>query len=188
VDGTPVSDAAGDKVGDVVEHNEAGSCMILHKGWLSPKDVYAPYSAIHRKTTDGIYLNMTKRQLQDQNWECPPGLAGDMLDTTTDFDTSRSGVVGAGTMAADTTGLTWTDACTSDTTATSDRVMRVPVREEELSATKTPQEAGRVHVNHDLVEEQQTLNVPVTHEEDRVERVPVQGDAVGTPPLASGRF
>jgi stress response protein YsnF len=38
------------------------------------------------------------------------------------------------------------------------------VREEELSASKQPYVAGRVHVNRDVAEEQQNRNVPVTHE------------------------
>jgi stress response protein YsnF len=159
VDGTPVYDAAGDKVGDVVEHNDEGGYMTLQKGWLFPKDVYVPYSAIQRKTTDGINLNMTKDQLQDQNWDNPPGLAGDHRDTNADYDTSRSGVMGVGTMATDTSGLAGTGR--RDTTGTTERDVNVSVREEELTASKVPQEAGRVHVNRDVFEDQQTLNVPV---------------------------
>lgn len=182
VDGTPVYDAAGDKIGDVVEHDDQGGYMTLQKGWLFPKDVYVPYSALQRKTTDGIYLNMTKDELQNQNWENPPGFAGDNRGINTGNtgyaadrlagatgNTSNTGYV-PDTMATDTAGNLRGQT-------TSDRDVRVPVREEELTASKTPYEAGRVHVNRDVVEEQQSLNVPVTHEEIRAERVPVQGDA-----------
>jgi uncharacterized protein (TIGR02271 family) len=53
----------------------------------------------------------------------------------------------------------------------------VPVREEELIARKQQVEEGRVHIHKDVVAEQETINVPVTHEEVRVERVPVEGAA-----------
>ena len=49
----------------------------------------------------------------------------------------------------------------------------VQLREEELQARKQPVEKGRVQVGKDVVEEQQTLEVPVTREEVTVERRPV---------------
>jgi uncharacterized protein (TIGR02271 family) len=53
---------------------------------------------------------------------------------------------------------------------------RVPLAEEELTATKTMHQAGGVHVHKDVVTEQRQINVPVTREEVHVERTPV-----GTP-------
>ena len=49
----------------------------------------------------------------------------------------------------------------------------VQLREEELAARKQTVEAGRVSVNTEIVEEQQTLEVPVTREEVIIERHPV---------------
>ncbi len=177
VDGTPVYDASGDKIGDVVEHNDQGGYMTLQKGWLFPKDVYVPVSAIQRKTTDGIYLSMTKDQLQSQNWENPPGFVGDNRDINESYttDTMASGTTSRGTLASDVRD----QAASRD-----DGDIAVPVREEELTATKTPYEADRVHVNRDVVEEQENVNVPVTHEEVRVDRVPVQGNASDVGPEA----
>ena len=47
------------------------------------------------------------------------------------------------------------------------------LREEELQVRKKPVETGRVHIGKEVVEEQQTMQVPVTHEEVTIERQPV---------------
>jgi uncharacterized protein (TIGR02271 family) len=47
------------------------------------------------------------------------------------------------------------------------------LREEELRARKQPVETGRVRVGKEVIEEQQTLEVPVTREEVTIERHPV---------------
>ncbi len=46
----------------------------------------------------------------------------------------------------------------------------VELREEELSARKTSVETGRVRVGTEVTSSQQTLDVPVTHEEVTIER------------------
>jgi len=50
---------------------------------------------------------------------------------------------------------------------------RIELREEELAARKESVETGRVSVGTEIVEDQQTLEVPVTHDELIVERHPV---------------
>jgi uncharacterized protein (TIGR02271 family) len=57
----------------------------------------------------------------------------------------------------------------------------VELREEELQARKQPVEKGRVQVGKEVVEEQQTLEVPVTREEVTVERRPVGREPSDTP-------
>jgi uncharacterized protein (TIGR02271 family) len=52
---------------------------------------------------------------------------------------------------------------------------RLELREEELRATKRPVEAGEVRVRKDVVAEERTMDVPVTHEEVVVERHPASG-------------
>jgi uncharacterized protein (TIGR02271 family) len=47
------------------------------------------------------------------------------------------------------------------------------LREEELQARKTSVETGRVHLGKEIVEEQRTMEVPVTREEVTIERRPV---------------
>src|ERR687885_959105 len=72
----------------------------------------------------------------------------------------------------------------SSTSETSGRT--VELREEELQARKQPVEKGRVQIGKDVVEEQQTLEVPVTREEVTVERRPV-GRAPSATPIREGR-
>ncbi len=49
----------------------------------------------------------------------------------------------------------------------------IELHEEELEARKKSVETGRVRVGKEVVEEQQTLDIPVTHEEVFIERQPV---------------
>lgn len=60
----------------------------------------------------------------------------------------------------------------SDSRVTDDQ--RLQLREEELQARKESVETGRVRVGKDVVEEQQTLQVPVTREEVTIERHQVE--------------
>jgi len=55
--------------------------------------------------------------------------------------------------------------------------MRVPVREKELNVGKQQADASRAHVHKEVVDAQQTVNVPTTYEELHVARVPVRGGA-----------
>jgi len=48
--------------------------------------------------------------------------------------------------------------------------LRVPVHEEALSATTRPKEIGQVHIEKDVIAEEQTLDVPITEERIRVTR------------------
>ncbi len=57
----------------------------------------------------------------------------------------------------------------------------VQLREEELEARKESVEAGRVQIGKEVVEEQKTLNVPVTREEVTVERRAVSRQPSDTP-------
>ena len=154
VEGTPVFDAGGEKVGTVSEHNVQGGYLVVHKGWLFPKDVYVPLNIIQSNNADGVYLSMYKDDLKNQNWDNPP--IGD------------SDVVG-------TTATTYTQTAQANVADTED--VRVPVMEEELVVGKQEQEIGRVHLHKDVVAEQETITAPVTREQISVERVPVQSDA-----------
>jgi uncharacterized protein (TIGR02271 family) len=61
----------------------------------------------------------------------------------------------------------------------------VQLREEELAARKQQVEAGRVSLGTEVVEEEKTLEVPVTHEEVTVERRPVDRRPSDAPIQAS---
>jgi uncharacterized protein (TIGR02271 family) len=133
----------------------------MHKGILFPQDVYVPLNAIAGTSADGIQLNMTKDEVSRQTWDRPPVRTENVDRQTTGTPReSRSDAMG-----------------TEHSTPTRNGDVAVPVREEELIAKKQQTDAGSVHIHKDVVEEQQTFNVPVTHEEVTVERVPVQGNA-----------
>jgi uncharacterized protein (TIGR02271 family) len=195
VEGTAVFDAAGEKVGTVSDQSTQGSYLVVQKGWLFHKDVYVPLSAIQRNDADGVYLNLYKDDLSDQQYEYPPDTVGGYSDTTTaagGYMGSTAGTAaGAAMDTTTTTGYTSTvgtagtmnTAGTADT-VTTDQDIRVPVMEEELSVGKREEEIGRVHLHKDVVEEQQTVTEPVTREEVHVERVPVQGQYTDVGPDA----
>ncbi len=157
VTGTPVDDANGDKVGDVSSYQDGDGYFVMTKGFFFPKDLYVPLNAITRATTDGVYLNLTKDQINNQNWDNPPsatdtnalygrGTAPDMADQTTRTDQSSQRV-------------------------------DVPVAEEQLTANKQRQQVGDVKVHKDVTERPESIEVPVSHEEVHVKEVPASGQA-----------
>lgn len=170
-EGTPVFDVDGDKVGSVSENATQGEYFIVRKGLIFTHDLYIPLNAVARSDIDGVYLNVGKDQIERQGWDQPPAaatdaMARDSMDTTTDT-------------TAQTRGRRTDDAIPGHPTPLREGDVAVPVREEELSVNKERQEAGRVRLRKDVVEEQQSLNVPVTHEEVHVERVPVDEQHAG---------
>jgi uncharacterized protein (TIGR02271 family) len=60
------------------------------------------------------------------------------------------------------------------------RNQSMKLREEELDVNKQQVQAGEVTVHKDVVEEQKTIDVPVSHEEVYVERRKVDGDRMET--------
>jgi uncharacterized protein (TIGR02271 family) len=114
--------------------------IVVEKGFF-PTDYYIPMNAIANYDGDKVYLNVTKDAALDQGWD--QALAGETARTDVDF--------GA-------------------TAGTEGERLRVPVHEEELTATKRERELGKVRVDKDVVAEERVLNVPVTEERVRVER------------------
>lgn len=172
IEGTTIYDTSGDKVGTLNQYDAQGNYLVAQKGLLFPHDIYIPLSAVERSDADGIYLNLTREDLRDERYKTAPALSATSSMTQTailDQDvappttsTSRSTV---GTPAR------------AETANQND--IEVPVREEELIARKQQGEVGRVHIHKDVVAEPESINVPVTREEVRVERVPVEGAAAG---------
>jgi len=151
-EGTEVVGADGDKVGKVIGVRQR--YFVVEKGFFFPNDYYIPTSAIANYDGDKIYLTVTKDEALNQGWDVQP------LEDT--YATGTTAGYAAGTGAAD---IGMTGAATS-----ADETLRVPVHEEELTATKRPVDRGSVQVSKDVVTEEQTLNVPVTEERVQVER------------------
>lgn len=66
---------------------------------------------------------------------------------------------------------------------TGDQEQALRLREEQLNVNKERVQAGEVRLHKDVVEEQKTVNVPVTHEEVYVERRPVTDGQVDDTPI-----
>jgi uncharacterized protein (TIGR02271 family) len=151
--GADVYGADGEKVGTVAE--VYSGYIVVEKGFFFPTDYYIPMSAVASADSDQVTLNLAKDAALNSGWDAQPT---DLQ--TTSYDTSMS------------SGLTDVDRG-FDARATrveSDEEIRVPVMEEELTATVREREAGAVRIEKDVVTEEQTLDVPVTEERVRVER------------------
>ncbi len=74
-EGTPVYDVHGDQVGTVSKHGLVGNTLILHKGLFFHRDVHIPLSAVHHSSANGIYLNISRDELQHERYAAPPATA-----------------------------------------------------------------------------------------------------------------
>jgi uncharacterized protein (TIGR02271 family) len=151
--GATVYDVTGEKVGSVLEYNGASAYLMVEKGWLFTKDFYVPLDLIERVDADGVYLAVSKADLNDSRYENPPAVSGAAPTLAGSVATT------AGTDVAD---------------------ISIPVREEELVVGTQQTEAGRVHIHKDVVTEQQTVTVPVQKEQITIERVPTSGELTTT--------
>ncbi len=151
--GAEVFGADGDKVGTVAAIYPG--YLVVEKGFFFPTDYYIPMSAVASYDNDQIYLNLAKDAALNSGWDAQPtDLETSSYDTSI---TSGSTDIGSSFDAGSThVGI--------------DEEIRVPVMEEELTATVRAQEAGAVRIEKDVVEEERTLEVPVTEERVRVER------------------
>jgi len=199
--GATVYDANGDKLGKVIDVQ--GQSLVVEKGFFFPTDYIVPTSLVTSATDDEVRLSVTKDQAIDSNQSIDDttDYGTTVTDSTAPLSGARTGdvayadtlatgtgytndVTGSGSYA-DNTGTTGTiggdfDAAGTDSAQTSGDVLRVPVHEEELTATKRAVDAGQVHVTKDVITEDRTLEVPVTEERVRVTRRTVDRDATDT--------
>jgi uncharacterized protein (TIGR02271 family) len=129
--------------------------IVVEKGFFFPTDYYIPMSAVASYDNDQVYLNLAKDAALNSGWDAQPT----DLETAT-YDTA---------MATGTTGMR-EDFGASTARVARDEEIRIPVMEEELTATVREQEAGAVRIEKDVIAEERTLDVPVTEERVRVER------------------
>ncbi len=190
--GWDVYGSDGEKIGDVgdVESNY----VMVTKGFLFTKDIYIPTSAITSIDQDRVYINVAKDQIDGMGWDqAPTGDAGYSTTGTTTADTAAtytdedSTSVQSATTTTDgdyvtqpSQDYTTTERSASAQTSDGDDDIRVQRHEEELQAQTVERQAGEVRVSKDVVEEQQTLEVPVTREQVTVRSVETSG-SVGDP-------
>jgi uncharacterized protein (TIGR02271 family) len=114
--------------------------IVVEKGFFFPTDYYIPTSAIASASNGQVYLSSTKDAALNSGWDVVPDVEATTMTTAT------------------------------TATTTGEEELRIPVMEEELTATVRDQEAGAVRIEKDVVEEERTLDVPVTEERVRIER------------------
>ncbi len=132
VEGMPVFDAGGEKIGHVADQKVEGVSLVVQKGWLFPEDFYVPLSAVERNGAEGVFLSLTKEEIQAQNERTAARAASSSAQSQTTINSEP------------TIATSRVEEQTGD--------LRVPVREEELIVGKRQQEIGRVRLHKDVVE------------------------------------
>jgi len=157
--GDEVVGSDGDKVGTVAEVQP--TYIVVEKGFFFPTDYYIPMSAITSVANGQVVLNVAKDAALHSGWDTVPDAVpmGTTGTETIITDVDRSDI----DQTVDV------DRTTAARVAAEDEI-RIPVMEEELTATVRQQEAGAVRIQKDVVAEERTLEVPVTEERIRVER------------------
>jgi uncharacterized protein (TIGR02271 family) len=153
--GTSVYGSDGEKIGDV--SGVADTYFIIEKGFLFTTDIFVPMSAVASADEDRVTLSMTADEVEDRDWSHEP----------TDDGHDRSAYDAAGAGASGTTSEDVHSGLGTSTDAQDDVLER---REERLMVDKDVEEAGRVSVGKHVVEEQQSVEVPVTREEVTIDR------------------
>src|SRR5919197_977983 len=68
IEGTPVFDVAGERIGTVSEHGVQEGFLVIHHGLLN-WDVYVPLGVIQTNDPSDIYLSITKDVALNQDWQ-----------------------------------------------------------------------------------------------------------------------
>jgi uncharacterized protein (TIGR02271 family) len=194
VEGSDVLGSDGEKFGTVDQVQP--SYLVVRKGWFFPTDYYIPVSAISSATEDQVVLNVTKDTALDQGWETLPetiDTEGYVGDTTYRDNSAITGTTAGLADIGKVTPLAgdYPDDADRDTSVRdvdrtnyvdgpghveTDEAIRVPLAEEELTATRRDVQRGEVRVEKEVVAEEQTLDVPVTEERVNVTRRTVDRD------------
>jgi uncharacterized protein (TIGR02271 family) len=153
--GRDVYGSDGSEIGDVAE--VGSNYIVVEKGFLFPKDIYIPASAITSVSEDRIELNVPKDAIEDQGWDAAPAESAAGTDDA---------AMGDRDYAADASAMEREEG-------TLER------REERLRVDKQPVQTGEVRIGKEVVEEEQSVDVPVTREQVDVSTRPIDRPASG---------
>src|SRR2546423_326743 len=67
MEGTPVLDVAGEKIGTVSEHGVQDGFLVIHRGLLN-REAYIPLEVIQIADPSRVYLSITKDAALNQDW------------------------------------------------------------------------------------------------------------------------
>lgn len=145
------------KIGQVAEVHD--TYLTVTKGFLFQTERYVPATAIRASEQGRVDLAVTKDQIDQMDWDRipEPGMA-------------RRAV---GESAAESEGAMQRPAAPprpEGVARDAEGRQTLKLREEELRARKETVQAGEATLRKDVISEQKTIDVPVTHEEVVVER------------------
>lgn len=147
--GWDVVGSDGDKIGSVAAIQP--HYISVEKGFLFKEDIFIPTTAISSVRGETVYLNVTKDQIENEDWSREPEMTERHHEAARYNEQMR------------------TERTRQGTTADTER-MHIPLSEEQLEVHKRDVQRGSVHVHKDVIEEEQSINVPLREEEVRVER------------------
>jgi uncharacterized protein (TIGR02271 family) len=155
-EGTPVYTQDNERLGKITSLDD--DSFTVEKGIFFPKDFVIRYDDIQDIQDKGIYLNLTKNELSEWKNESYQGWS--------QVDEINRGRLEAQPKAE------YQDRYRDRTTNATDQV-KVPIAEEELQASKTIREAGKLKLRKLVHTELRHFTIPVMREEVRVDRVRV---------------
>jgi uncharacterized protein (TIGR02271 family) len=165
-------DMADEKIGEVAEVGQ--NYVLVQKGLFFPKDIYIPLSYVSNidENDQSVIINASKSEVESMNWDAPPTDGGGDWNMSTDASSTGGMVDASQSTNLGTAGTASTASMDTsmDTGRTTDDSFTVPLREERLQAERREREAGEVAVGTHVVEQQESIEVPVTHEEVEVTR------------------
>lgn len=163
-EGMEVRSADGEKLGKIVSVGEGN--FVVEKGFFFPKDYTLALADIVDVQNEMVILSRTREALGIEHhgggWRSALGLEEERQPElrATELETHRTGL----DTSMRATGL--------EATMRADKEIRVPLREEEVTAHKHTEQVGEVRIRKEVVTEQRQITVPVTREVVTVERVP----------------
>lgn len=153
--GDDVYGSDGEKVGSVVEVER--DYIVVEKGWFFPTDYYIPLHAVASYEEGRITLNVTKEDALDQGWEAEPVLVREGTTTSIAPDTSATDDRGALVMKTPTP-VGGGNTADAGITMVGDS-LRLPVYEEELTATRTMRNVAGRRIERVVAVEDQSLDL-----------------------------
>ncbi len=157
-EGMSVVGSDGENLGSVDQLE--GDYMVVRKGLFFPSDHYIPLAAVASVEGDQVLLGATKETALQLGWDTQPVAS----TPTADVDIgSGAGVSGSGSLNEDDEPFEHYQD-TQHTHINADDEIKVPLVAEELSAATREVERGSVDIHKDVVEERQSIDVPVTEE------------------------
>lgn len=204
--GAKVIDRNGDRVGGVGQvyvSDDGGQPLFVtvHTGLFGTNESFVPLQGAEFRDGE-VHVGYDKATIKDApNIASDGAISDDEQGTIFDYYDGRAGGVASGVGGAQS-GLVGTDGALtdgaagySDSTATVGHDTSGPTTDDAMTRSEQRLNVGtqrvetdRVRLRKHVVTEQQTVTVPVSHEEVRIEREPIteanRGDALNGPDLS----